>query len=133
MLIRYCIIDEVIGFLSESAVVRGENMAVGKKKFKEDFLKKLITMHAKSFEEATNYERYSALGSLIRDYAAMDWIRTDEEYRRKNTKQVYYFSIEFLLGKLLGSNLLNMGLEKVCEGSASGAGLHLEGYRVCRA
>lgn len=90
-------------------------MSVDKNKFKEDYLKKLMTMHAKTFKEATNNERYSALGSLIRDYAAMDWVRTNEEYRRKNAKQVYYFSIEFLLGKLLGNNLVNMGLEKVCE------------------
>ncbi|HPX68440.1 MAG TPA: glycogen/starch/alpha-glucan phosphorylase [Bacillota bacterium] len=90
-------------------------MSVDKNKFKEDYLKKLMTMHAKAFKEATNNERYSALGSLIRDYAAMDWVRTNEEYRRKNAKQVYYFSIEFLLGKLLGNNLVNMGLEKVCE------------------
>lgn len=90
-------------------------MAIDKIKFKEDYLKKLTTMHAKSFTEASNNERYSALGSLIRDYAAMDWVKTNEEYRRKNTKQAYYFSIEFLLGRLLGNNLVNMGLEKVCE------------------
>ncbi len=90
-------------------------MAVSKDRFKEDYLKKLMTMYAKSFEEASNNDRYSALGSLIRDYAAENWVNTKEEYLSRNVKQVYYFSIEFLLGKLLGNNLVNMGLEKVCE------------------
>jgi len=90
-------------------------MEISKDRFKEDYLKKLTTMHAKSFELATNSDRYSALGSLIRDYATMDWIATNKEYAEKNVKQVYYFSIEFLLGRLLGNNLVNLGLEKVCE------------------
>jgi len=90
-------------------------MAISKEKFKDDYLKKLMTMHAKNFQEATNNDRYSALGSLIRDYAAEEWVKTNEEYRDRNAKQVYYFSIEFLLGQLLGNNLVNMGLERVCE------------------
>lgn len=90
-------------------------MNISKEKFKEDYLKKLATMYAKSFELANNVDRYSALGSLIRDYASEYWMKTNKEYAEKNVKQVYYFSIEFLLGTMLGNNLVNLGLEKVCE------------------
>lgn len=72
-------------------------------------------MYAKSFELANNIDKYSALGSLIRDYASEYWMKTNKEYAEKNVKQVYYFSIEFLLGTLLGNNLVNLGLEQVCE------------------
>ncbi|HWQ30774.1 MAG TPA: glycogen/starch/alpha-glucan phosphorylase [Negativicutes bacterium] len=90
-------------------------MNISKEKFKEDYLKKLTTMYAKSFELANNIDKYSALGSLIRDYASEYWMKTNKEYAEKNVKQVYYFSIEFLLGTLLGNNLVNLGLEQVCE------------------
>lgn len=90
-------------------------MKISKEKFKKDYLNKLMTMHAKTFEDASLNDRYSALGSLIRDYAAPYWVKTNEKYAEKGEKQVYYFSIEFLLGKLLGNNLVNMGLEKTCE------------------
>lgn len=90
-------------------------MHIDKDKFKEDYLNKLMTMYTKSFEEASKSDRYRALGSLVRDYAAKDWIMSKEEYRKGSVKQVYYFSIEFLPGRLLGSNLINMGLDKVCK------------------
>ncbi len=84
-----------------------------KMKFKNDYLKKLQTMHAKNFEQASMSDKYSALGSLIRDYASKNWVETNKTYMNKESKQVYYFSIEFLMGQLLENNLVNMGLDDV--------------------
>lgn len=101
-------------------------MVISKERFKEDYLKKLMTMHAKSFDKASLTDKYSALGSLIRDYAAENWVKTNDAYLKKGSKQVYYFSIEFLMGRLLGNNLVNTGLEQVCEEVLNELGMSLK-------
>lgn len=100
-------------------------MDISKEKLKEDFLKKLTTMHAKSLENASLSDKYSALGSLLRDYVAEKWIKTGEKYVATGEKQVYYFSIEFLLGRLLGNNLVNLGIEELCEETLKELGISL--------
>jgi glycogen phosphorylase len=86
-------------------------------KFKNAFLKKLEMMFGTSFEESTSREQFQTLGHMIREHVSSDWIKTNELYRAGAKKQVYYLSIEFLLGRLLRHNLINLGVEKVvCEG-----------------
>ncbi|GAM16416.1 glycogen/starch/alpha-glucan phosphorylase [Mesobacillus selenatarsenatis] len=85
--------------------------------FKNAFLKKLEMMFGTSFEESTSREQFQTLGHMIREHVSSDWIKTNELYRAGAKKQVYYLSIEFLLGRLLRHNLINLGVEKVvCEG-----------------
>ncbi|MCM3667267.1 glycogen/starch/alpha-glucan phosphorylase [Mesobacillus subterraneus] len=86
-------------------------------KFKTAFLKKLEMMFGTSFEESTSREQFQTLGHMIREHVSSDWIKTNELYRAGAKKQVYYLSIEFLLGRLLRHNLINLGVENVvCEG-----------------
>ena len=87
---------------------------VDKDSFKEAYLHKVQRMYDKSPGEANRNERYAALGSLIRDYINPNWKKSKEQYNSKGEKELYYFSIEFLLGKLLEMNMLNMGLTEIC-------------------
>lgn len=82
-------------------------------KFKTAFLKKLEMMFGTSFEESTSREQFQTLGHMIREHVSSDWIKTNELYRAGAKKQVYYLSIEFLLGRLLRHNLINLGVENV--------------------
>lgn len=89
-------------------------LLVDKDSFKEAYLHKVQRMYDKSPGEANRNERYAALGSLIRDYINPNWKKSKEQYNSKGEKELYYFSIEFLLGKLLEMNMLNMGLTEIC-------------------
>ncbi|MGY3716711.1 glycogen/starch/alpha-glucan phosphorylase [Sutcliffiella cohnii] len=100
-------------------------MFSNKESFKRLYLKKLERMCGKKFDESTIRDQFQTLGSLIREHISKDWIETNERYRADNEKQVYYLSIEFLLGRLLGSNLLNLGIRDVVEEGLNDLGIDL--------
>ena len=77
---------------------------------KAAYIEKLQTMHGKTLAEASALDQYSALAGLFRDAIGRRWMETNRQYESKQAKQVYYFSIEFLLGRLLGANLVNAGV-----------------------
>src|SRR5271166_3642106 len=64
-------------------------------------------------ETADARERFEAAARAVRDILTDRWLRTDATYRRENPKRVYYVSIEFLIGRSLANNVMNLMLDSV--------------------
>ena len=94
--------------------------------FKTDFLAEIKTLYATDLSDTSAFGQFVALGHLLRRYDGPNWTRTSERYRQDDVKQVYYFSIEFLPGRLLKSNLLNLGLMQPVRQGLQELGLDLE-------
>ena len=92
-------------------------MNFGKDEFKRRFIEKINTEIGKDFEEASSLDKYTALILTIKDLISKDWIATRQFYKKTKVKQLYYFSLEFLPGKLLERNLTYLGIKnEVAEG-----------------
>ncbi|MCQ4088624.1 glycogen/starch/alpha-glucan phosphorylase [Saccharibacillus sp. JS10] len=92
-------------------------MFTNKENFKQEFKQRLIGKTGRQMHEVTEDDVYAALGSMIRERIGSDWAATNRAYTEQGERQVYYFSMEFLIGRLLGNNLLNLGvLDTVREG-----------------
>ncbi|GKU84787.1 glycogen/starch/alpha-glucan phosphorylase [Niallia sp. NCCP-28] len=100
-------------------------MFTNKEAFKTYFLQKLEMTYGKTFEDSTSSDHFQILGHMIREYVSTNWINTNEAYRKNQGKQVYYLSIEFLLGRLLYHNLINLGIEKVVTEGLNELGINL--------
>lgn len=79
----------------------------------------------KSFSESSERDHYQTLGIMIREFVSHDWIKTNERYLAAKEKQVYYLSIEYLLGKLLRQNLINLGIEETVQVGLQELGIDL--------
>ncbi|WP_160724089.1 glycogen/starch/alpha-glucan phosphorylase [Bacillus sp. USDA818B3_A] len=101
-------------------------MFSSKELFKKNFLKRLEMLCGKSFSESTARDQYQTLGSMIREWVSNDWIATNERYLAAQGKQVYYLSIEYLLGKLLRQNLINLGVEENIQSGLKELGIDLD-------
>ncbi len=73
---------------------------------------------------ATDRDRYYALAWAMRDRLIDRWLKTQDEYYRKRMKRVYYLSMEFLIGRSLGNNVINLGVEDVVRQAMSDLGLN---------
>ena len=85
-----------------------------KEEFKNLFKEKAHILWEKEVRELTLNEVYQTVAYMVRDLVSDDWIRTNEAYVQQKAKQVYYFSIEFLIGRLLESNLLGIDMDDIC-------------------
>lgn len=101
-------------------------MERSKELFKNEFLEKLTNMHVKSLEETSDLERYQALSNLARDYISEKWLISKKQFQKKGQKQIYYLSIEFLLGRMLGMNLMNLGIYDLCKEGLAELGVELD-------
>src|SRR5215468_9579648 len=68
-------------------------------------------------------ERYEAIAHAVRDILSQRWARTESTYERENPKRVYYISMEFLIGRSLASNIINLLLDPVAKQVAEAKGL----------
>ena len=79
------------------------------------FIEKLEASRGVLIEDAKPEDCYFALAYLIKDQIMKRWVQTaSSTYRKDKKKQVYYFSLEFLLGRMLESNIMALGLRDVC-------------------
>ncbi len=100
-------------------------MKLTKEQLKTDFKKKLMNLYAENISESSKLHQYLALGALVKEYASEKWMNTNIQYAKRHVKQVYYFSMEFLIGRLLGSNLLNLGITDLCSDALNDFGIDL--------
>jgi starch phosphorylase len=67
--------------------------------------------HVVRMESATQRDRFEAVARSLRDVLSQRWLKTSDIHDRENPKQVYYLSMEFLIGRSLTNNIVNMGVE----------------------
>ena len=96
---------------------------------KQDFEHHLRRTLAKDRYTATDRDRYYALALAVRDRLIERWIATQQTHHKKNVKRLYYLSLEFLIGRLLGNNVINLNLESSCRKAMLDVGLDWENFR----
>lgn len=84
---------------------------------------------AKDQYTATLYDDFLATAIAVRDRLVERWIATQQRYHKENAKRVYYLSMEFLIGRLLGTNMLNLGLYDETKKALEEVGLDIEDMR----
>ena len=97
-------------------------ITISKNKFKQCFESKMYSLYAHSREEATNEQLLTVLSSVIKDIISKKWTGT----RLGCEKEIYYFSIEFLMGRQLKSNLLNLDIESTIRDGLNEMGINLD-------
>lgn len=83
-------------------------LAFDKELFKRSVLYNIKTLYRKTLEEATPQQIFQAVSYAVKDTIVNNWMDTQKEYEKRDVKIVYYMSMEFLMGRALGNNMINL-------------------------
>ncbi|MDR1206535.1 MAG: glycogen/starch/alpha-glucan phosphorylase [Peptococcaceae bacterium] len=97
-----------------------------KEEFKKTFIGRCEMLYGQRLEELSNVERYKALASMVKGEMSKQSIATNDTYQNLKSKQIYYFSMEFLPGRMLESNLVYLGMRDMAEKALLELGIDLK-------
>lgn len=97
-----------------------------KEAFKKAFIKKVEEVSGDDFKESTVTNQYEALAELVMERITGEWAVNNSRLNKMEEKQVYFFSIEFLIGRLLKSYINNLGWDTMVEETLSELGVNYE-------
>lgn len=106
--------------------IEDDRTGMSKATLKRAFLDNLFYLQGINRAEATPYDHYGALAFTIRDRLLHRFLKTVATYKQEKVKLVCYLSAEFLMGRHLGNNLINLGIYELVEGVMADLGLDLD-------
>ena len=85
-----------------------DTVVFNKEDFKKSVLDNVKNIYRKNIEETTKQQVFQAVAYAVKDMIIDRWIATQKEYEKQDVKTVYYMSMEFLMGRALGNNMINL-------------------------
>ncbi|MCD8209790.1 MAG: glycogen/starch/alpha-glucan phosphorylase [Coprobacillus sp.] len=96
-----------------------------KNDFKEEFTRRMIERYGVDVYNSHATEQYQILGEMVRDYANVDYVKTHNLTVSKHERTLIYFSMEFLIGRLLVNNMQNLGIYQVAKDGLKDLGINI--------
>ena len=98
---------------------------ISKEEFKKSIIENVRNQYRRTIDEATPQQIFQAVSYAIKDVIIDDWIATQKQFDETGAKKVYYLSMEFLMGRALGNNIINLGAKKAVKEALEELGFDL--------
>ena len=98
---------------------------ISKKELKKSIIENVKNQYRRTIDEATPQQVFQAVSYAIKDIIIDDWIATQKQFDETGAKKVYYLSMEFLMGRALGNNIINLGAKKAVKEALDELGFDL--------